>query len=141
MLLLTCLLMLIRHSMSFWLSTNAMHCNLLPEQLISEELKDNQPRSRFLTCSRGKEGELRKVQRSQEDANKRREHMAAAAEARMAALRLASEQQKLWLVLNLSCPSQVPSACIDHYNQPTSSLKDTAALQYALFPHCFKALG
>ena len=38
----------------------------------------------------------KKVQRSQEEMQKRREKMAAAAEARMAALRLASQQQQLW---------------------------------------------
>jgi len=38
----------------------------------------------------------KKVQRTQEQARLKRDQMAAAAEARMAALKLASQQQTLW---------------------------------------------
>ena len=52
-------------------------------------------------CCRGKEVVNKKVQYTQEQARLKREQMAAAAEARMAALRLASQQQTLW---SDSCP-------------------------------------
>ena len=47
-------------------------------------------------CCRGKEVVNKKVQYTQEQARLKREQMAAAAEARMAALKVASQQQTLW---------------------------------------------
>lgn len=50
-------------------------------------------------CCRSKQGKASKApapSRSEQEASKRREQMAAAAEARMARLKLASQQQQLW---------------------------------------------
>ena len=51
--------------------------------------------ARSLPC-RGKEAGNKVQQRSQQDLERRREQAAAAAEARMAALKVASRQQQLW---------------------------------------------
>ena len=62
-----------------------------------------------MLCNRGKEPLDKKVQRSQEELQKRREKMAAAAEARMSALKLASQQQQLWSDLSAAISSETES--------------------------------